>query len=231
MTATSQGDNGTPSQSTKPAKATPTGIRKPNWLKGRTLSIRAKLLSSIAAVGVMVVVAVAGAVFLPSDKATAQIPEPDPTVVTRLVAEPDELSLRVGDVVPLRVTAYDAAGAVVNIPIRVSAPRRALRIRGGNIEAFQAGNGPGLLHLGATGLGLELTPTLAWWRELGRSVVAAACAAADPLDPSRVVPPPPDEVGLQHQLETVPPMVGGELVGPGLLEQLWGRWVRPCEWP
>ena len=69
----------------------------------------------------------------------AQTPEPDPTTVTRLEAEPTELSLRVGDVVPLTVTAYDAAGAVVDIPIRVSAPRRAMRIRDGNLEAFEAG--------------------------------------------------------------------------------------------
>ena len=69
----------------------------------------------------------------------AQTPEPDPTVVTRLEADPTELSLRVGDVVPLVVTAYDAAGAAVDIPIRVSAPRRALRIRDGNLEAFEAG--------------------------------------------------------------------------------------------
>ena len=69
----------------------------------------------------------------------AQTPEPDPSVVTRLVAEPAELSLRVGEAAPLSVTAYDAAGAVVDIPVRVSAPRRALRIRDGNIEAFEAG--------------------------------------------------------------------------------------------
>ena len=71
--------------------------------------------------------------------AVAQAPEPDPLAVTRLVAEPAELSLRVGETTPLSVTAYDATGAVVNIPIRVSAPRRALRIRDGNIEAFEAG--------------------------------------------------------------------------------------------
>ena len=77
--------------------------------------------------------------FSSSSALAAQTPEPDPTVVTRLVAEPAELSLRVGETVPLSVTAYDAAGAVVDIPIRVSAPRRAMRIRDGNLEAFEAG--------------------------------------------------------------------------------------------
>ena len=72
-------------------------------------------------------------------KLAAQTPEPDPSIVTRLVAEPAELSLRVGETAPLSVTAYDAAGAVVDIPIRVSAPRRALRVRDGAVEAFEAG--------------------------------------------------------------------------------------------
>jgi len=62
MNATSQGGNGTPSQSTKQAKVKSAGSWKPRWLQGRTLSIRVKLLSSIAAVGVMVVVAVALAI-------------------------------------------------------------------------------------------------------------------------------------------------------------------------
>ncbi len=85
---------------------------------------------------VLVAAAVPPAMFGP---AAAQTPEPDPATVVRLEAQPAELSLRVGDVVPLTVTAYDAGGTVVDIPVRVSAPRRALRVRDGNIEAFEAG--------------------------------------------------------------------------------------------
>ena len=88
------------------------------------------VLASVVAVGAALFSAVALA---------AQTPEADPSVVTRLTAEPAELSLRVGDVVPLTVTAYDASGAVVDIPIRVSGPRRVLRIRDGSVEAYVAG--------------------------------------------------------------------------------------------
>lgn len=69
----------------------------------------------------------------------AQAQEPDPSTVTRLVASPAELALRVGESVPLTVSALDARGTVVDIPIRVSAPRRALRIVDGAVEALAAG--------------------------------------------------------------------------------------------
>ena len=90
--------------------------------------MRAPRIVSIAAVALVCTVPVA-----------AQAPEPDASTVSRLVARPAELSLRVGESAPLTVSALDARGAVVDIPIRVSAPRQALRILDGNVEALAAG--------------------------------------------------------------------------------------------
>ncbi len=81
--------------------------------------------------------ALAASAFFPAAELAAQAG--DPSLVVRLVAEPAELSLRVGETAPLSVTAYDADGEVVDLPVRVSAPRRALRVRAGRVEALEAG--------------------------------------------------------------------------------------------
>jgi hypothetical protein len=75
-------------------------------------------------------------------------------------------------------------------------------------QAFAQGTGHGLLQLGAAELSTPLHPTLAWWRELGRQLVAAACALADPLAPDAVNLPAQDRSTLDALAAKVPPMRG-----------------------
>jgi hypothetical protein len=61
--------------------------------------------------------------------------------VARLVAEPATLTLEAGQLVPLRVTAYDAAGNLLSqARVRLSAPRRALLIADGQVKGLAAGS-------------------------------------------------------------------------------------------
>src|SRR5947207_15719540 len=73
-------------------------------------------------------------------------------------------------------------------------------------RAFAAGPGPGLLHLGAREPATALPPVLAFWRDFGRSFVAAVCAPPDS------VPPPPGPEALARTAGATPPMLGGESV-------------------
>jgi hypothetical protein len=60
--------------------------------------------------------------------------------VAGLVAEPVRLTVRVGDSVPLRVTAHDTDGNLIpNTPLRVTGPRAAVRIRDGRVFGLTAG--------------------------------------------------------------------------------------------
>ena len=89
------------------------------------------------------------------------------------------------------------------------------------IEAFNAGRGHGVLHLGAGELNTELHPSLSYWRDIGRSFVARVCGALDPTDPTSLVIPAaaPDEIAAFA--EAAPPMPGAELLTPALLGDLW----------
>ncbi len=89
------------------------------------------------------------------------------------------------------------------------------------IDAFNAGRGHGVLHLGAGELSIDLHPTLSYWRDIGRSFVARVCGALDPTDPTSLVIPvaSPDEIAAFS--EAVPPMQGAELLTPALLGSLW----------
>ncbi len=61
-------------------------------------------------------------------------------VVARLVAEPASLTMKAGDVVPLVVRAYDAAGnQIADPPLRVSGPRGAVAVGNGQVKALAAG--------------------------------------------------------------------------------------------
>ena len=60
--------------------------------------------------------------------------------VVRLEAVPASLELTAGESVSLAIRAYDAQGQPVDVPIRFAAPRRALRVRGGKLEALAAGS-------------------------------------------------------------------------------------------
>ncbi len=90
-------------------------------------------------------------------------------------------------------------------------------------EAFGRGSGHGLLHLGATELTTDLDPSLAFWRELGRQFVSAACGALDPTEPAAVVLPEPDLTALEDLAETVPPMRGAEYLSVPVLVRLWAE--------
>ena len=96
----------------------------------------------------------------------------------------------------------------------------------GRIEqAFARSTGHGLLWLGAAELGAPLAPTLSWWRELGRQVVASSCALADPLDSATVHRPAAQAPALITLAARVPPMRGAERISPALLETLWSATV------
>jgi hypothetical protein len=61
--------------------------------------------------------------------------------VVRLVAEPARVTIKVGQTLPLKVTAYDQAGRVVaDAQLRISGPRSALFVREGQIRALRAGS-------------------------------------------------------------------------------------------
>ena len=89
------------------------------------------------------------------------------------------------------------------------------------MAAFEMGSAHGILHLGTTELTTDLHPTLVYWRDLGRSFVAAVCAALDPTEPSSLVLPDPDVDEMTRLLEAVPPMQGAERLTPELLGTLW----------
>src|SRR5687767_5349909 len=56
--------------------------------------------------------------------------------ITRLVAEPARIALKVGDSIPFKVTAYDARGNVIqDAPVRVGGPRRVLFFGDGYVKA------------------------------------------------------------------------------------------------
>ena len=88
-------------------------------------------------------------------------------------------------------------------------------------EAFNTGRGHGVLHLGAREPGTDLHPTLAYWRDIGRSFVARVCGGLDPTDPTALVLPAPDQNEMAAFTEAAPPMRGAELITPALLTDLW----------
>lgn len=60
--------------------------------------------------------------------------------VTRLVAEPSSISLQAGETVPVKLTAYDAQGLVVeNPPIRASGARGGIQMTREGVKGIQAG--------------------------------------------------------------------------------------------
>jgi non-specific serine/threonine protein kinase len=89
------------------------------------------------------------------------------------------------------------------------------------LDAFNIGRGHGVLHLGAAEVGTELHPTLAYWRDIGQTLVARVCGALDPTDPKSVVIPEPSPDELEVYAQSIPPMQGAELITPALLAELW----------
>jgi len=79
-----------------------------------------------------------------------------------------------------------------------------------------------LLHLATRELNTLLPPSAAWWREFGRRYLTQLCHLPG-LEQARQVPPvpPPPEAGLAAQIDSAPPMRGGEYLRPDLLGALW----------
>ncbi len=88
-------------------------------------------------------------------------------------------------------------------------------------DAFEAGRGQGVLHLGARELDTALHPTLSYWRDLGQALVSRICGALDPTAPKSFVVPEltPDE--LETYARSAPPMQGAELITPALVGEVW----------
>lgn len=62
-------------------------------------------------------------------------------VIAKLVADPPKLTLKAGQSLPLKVTAYDAQGSVIpDAQVRLSAPRMALSFGDGQVTARRAGS-------------------------------------------------------------------------------------------
>src|SRR5690349_24153983 len=60
--------------------------------------------------------------------------------VAKLTVEPTKVSMRVGDSIPFKVTAYDAAGnPIPDAIVRVSGPRMSLVYADGQLKALKAG--------------------------------------------------------------------------------------------
>jgi non-specific serine/threonine protein kinase len=96
--------------------------------------------------------------------------------------------------------------------------------------AFAAGEGAGLLALGAALVGRPLPPSLVFFRELGQLFLSRLCAMPD-LDTeerrSRLDVPSPGEE-LDGLLEGAPPIIGGEYLSRPVLERMWSLLVATC---
>jgi superfamily II DNA or RNA helicase len=89
------------------------------------------------------------------------------------------------------------------------------------VEAFGAGRGNGVLHLGAAELSTALPPSLSYWRDVGRAFVGRVCSAFDPTDPKSLVIPDPEADDITTLAQAVPPMQGAELLDVALLRAVW----------
>jgi hypothetical protein len=89
------------------------------------------------------------------------------------------------------------------------------------VDAFSVGRGHGVLQLGAGELNTDLHPTLAYWREIGKALVARVCGALDPTDPKSLIVPAPAPDELAAFTQAAPPMQGAELITPSMLGELW----------
>ena len=96
-------------------------------------------------------------------------------------------------------------------------PAAARRIR----AAFERGPAAGLLHLGAAETRTPLPPVFAFWRDFGRTFVAALCALPDLEERRERADPAPHEGELERLAAAAPPMPGGEYLTPDVLRSLW----------
>lgn len=106
----------------------------------------------------------------------AQQPAP-PTPIARMAVEPTSLTLKVGETVPVKLTAYDADGhEIANPAVRVSAPRNAIQISQTSVTGLTAGNFEIVVTAAATTGNTPLVvtiPTLVNWPAIERLTLDA----------------------------------------------------------
>jgi len=94
----------------------------------------------------------------------------------RVEARPATLELAVGESRPLEAVALDAGGNVVSMVFRAAAPRRALRVRDGQLTAYEAGDFTVVFTSasGADGAGLSVeVPVRVRWPAVNRVEIEA----------------------------------------------------------
>jgi hypothetical protein len=86
--------------------------------------------------------------------------------VARIAVEPTSIVMKAGEMVPLKVTAYDAQGnEIPNARIRVSGPRTAFAIGGGQVKALAAGKYEIVANAGGAGettVSVSVPVTVTW---------------------------------------------------------------------
>ncbi len=104
----------------------------------------------------------------PTAAAPTQAVQAAPVVaVAKLVAEPATVSMRAGESVAVKITAFDASGkAILDAQVRVNLPRTAGTYADGKITAFAAGKVVATAvaagAMGAPPVTLEIPVTIAW---------------------------------------------------------------------
>ena len=98
--------------------------------------------------------------------------------VVRLVAEPARVTMKAGETVPLKVTAYDSAGRVVtDAGLRVGGPREAVRYADGRLTALRAGSykvtATAFTGRGISAATVEIPVTISWPTLTKLDIVAA----------------------------------------------------------
>jgi hypothetical protein len=87
--------------------------------------------------------------------------------VVRLVAEPASITMKAGESVPLKITAYNAQGQVVaDAPLRVGGPREAVRYADGRLSGLRAGSykvvATAFLGRGIAAVTVDIPVTISW---------------------------------------------------------------------
>jgi hypothetical protein len=112
-------------------------------------------------------IAVLTGVLAAQGSATPQTPQTPSTPVAKLVAEPSSVTLRTGESVDLKITAFDAAGKPIpDAFVRVNLPRGAAIYTDGKITAFRAGTYTATAVaagvMGAPPVTIEIPVTISW---------------------------------------------------------------------
>jgi hypothetical protein len=111
--------------------------------------------------GLLGTLVLAGILGIPSQGAGAQVTSPDQDLPTRLVAEPERLSVRVGESVPFSVRALNAAGEEVEVEILLRGSRAGVGVEDGLVFGLDVGEHSVIAAvLPPLGVSMEDPPTL-----------------------------------------------------------------------